>query len=271
MGPYASPCAAPRQVQKLYLRQLALHPLVELLDVDHHPLVRAVADQLALVVGLDPEGKGAAIDLFKCGGGRDAHADRRGGDVPDVEDGAEALIAGREEALNRSECRRLHEIDHHRRGEHADRAAAHARRRVLARNDKPGLPSEAGLELSQLGRAHSAMLALLLLAVVLLAVDTAAFAVLGLLHARLLVRSDFAVGPGARFLLADMRFAALEATCFARGQAPALHALLDAALLIDVPLHVGLHALRGGGVRITRLRVILLAIDVAAHRVLLTL
>src|SRR4051812_46035891 len=271
MGTYARPGGASRQVQKLQLRQLALYPLVEFRHVDHHPLVRAVADQLALVARLDAECESAAIDLFKCGGGRDAHADRRGGDVPDVEHRAEALIAGREEALNRSECRRLHQIDHHRRGEHADRAAAHARRRVLARNDKPGLPSEAGLELSQLGRAHAAMLALLLLAVVLLAVDTAAFAVLGLLHARLLVRSNFAVGPGARFLLADMRFAALEATCFARGQAAALHALLDAALLVDIALHVGLHALRGGRVRVTRLRVMLLAIDVAAHRVLLTL
>src|SRR4051794_7305657 len=271
MGPYASPCAAPRQVQKLYLRQLALHPLVELLDVDHHPLVPAIADQLALVVRLDPECERAAIDLFKCGGGRDAHPDRGGGDVPDVQDGAEALVAGRQEALNRGECRRLHQIDHHRRGEHADRATAHPRRGVLARNDKPGLPSEAGLELSQLGRAHAAMLALLLLAVVLLAMDAMAFAVLGLLDALLLVRADFAIGAGARFLLADTRFTTLEAARFARGQAARLHALLDAALLIDVPLHVGLHALRGGGVRIAGLGIMLLAIDVAAHLVLLAL
>src|SRR5207253_3139971 len=147
------------------------------------------------------------------------------------------LIAGREEALNRGECRRLHQIDHHRRGEHADRAAAHARRRVLARNDKPDLPSEAGLELSQPGRAHAAMLALLLLAVVLLAIDVAAHLVLLALKARLFLRAELAVLHGPGLVALDARFLVLQARRFARGELARFQPLLDALLLVDVPLN----------------------------------
>src|SRR3954465_11828745 len=99
--------------------------------------------------------------------------------------------------------------------------------------------------------------------------DAAAFAVLGVLHAPLLVRVDVTVGADARFLLADARLAVLEAAGFAGGEAARLHALLDTALLVDVALHVGLHALRGRGIRVAGLRVMLLAVDVAAHLVLL--
>src|SRR2546421_4940972 len=110
---------------------------------------------------------------------------------------------------------------------------------------------------------------LLRLRVVLLFVDAAALAVLGLLDAALLARADLAVGAGARFLAVDARFAALEARGFAVGEAARLHALLDALLLIDVALDVGLHALRRGRVRVAGLRIVLLAVDVAAHAVLL--
>src|SRR5438874_12340303 len=110
---------------------------------------------------------------------------------------------------------------------------------------------------------------LLRLRVVLLFVDAAALAVLGLLDAALLARANLAVGAGARFLAVDARFAALEARGFAVGEAARLHALLDALLLIDVALDVGLHALRRGRVRVAGLRVVLLAVDVAAHAVLL--
>src|SRR2546423_1320229 len=113
------------------------------------------------------------------------------------------------------------------------------------------------------------MLALLRLRVVLLAVDAAALAVLGLLDAPLLASVDFSVGAGTRFLALDARFAALEARCFTRGEAARLYALLDPLLLVDIALDIGLHALRGGGARIAGLRVVLLAIDVAAHAVLL--
>src|SRR5437762_4324316 len=110
---------------------------------------------------------------------------------------------------------------------------------------------------------------LLRLRVVLLAVDAGALAVLAPLDARLLFRALLAVGAGARFGAIDARFAALEFGCLARGEAAGLHALLNALLLVDVALDVGLHALRGGRVRVAGLRVVLLAVDVAAHTVLL--
>src|SRR6266850_1333572 len=110
---------------------------------------------------------------------------------------------------------------------------------------------------------------LLRLRVVLLAVDLAALAVLALLDAPLLARADVAVGAGARFEPAVARLAALELRRLAGGEAAGLHALLDSLLLVDVALHVGLHALRGGRVRVAGLRVVLLAVDVAAHSVLL--
>src|SRR6266850_821899 len=110
---------------------------------------------------------------------------------------------------------------------------------------------------------------LLRLRVVLLAVDLAALAVLALLDAPLLARADVAVGAGARFEPAVARLAALELRRLAGGEAAGLHALLDAALLVDVALHVGLHALRRGRARIAGLRVVLLAVDVAADLVLL--
>src|SRR5438874_862064 len=84
------------------------------------------------------------------------------------------------------------------------------------------------------------MLALLRLRVVLLAVDAAALAVLGLLDAPLLTSVDFSVGAGARFL-------ALEARRFARIELAGLQALLDALLLVDVALHgAGLRESRAG-------------------------
>src|SRR5205823_5861873 len=110
---------------------------------------------------------------------------------------------------------------------------------------------------------------LLRLFVVLLAADLVALAVLVLLDAPLLARTDFAVGAGARFEARVACLAALELGRFAGGEAARLHAVLDAVLLVDVALHVGLHALRRGGIRIALLRVVLLAVDVAAHLVLL--
>src|SRR2546425_3339860 len=110
---------------------------------------------------------------------------------------------------------------------------------------------------------------LLRLRVVLLAVDAAAFAVLALLDAPLLAGAHVAVGAGARFRTRVARLAALELRRLAGGEAAGLHALLDALLLVDVALNVGLHALRRGRVRVAGLRVVLLAVDVAAHLVLL--
>src|SRR5437870_6713687 len=99
--------------------------------------------------------------------------------------------------------------------------------------------------------------------------DAAAFLVLVLLDAALLALADMPVGAGAGLEPRVARLAALEAPGFARIDAARLHALLDAALLVDVALDVGLHALRGRRVRVAGLRVVLLAVDVAAHAVLL--
>src|SRR3982750_4454683 len=99
--------------------------------------------------------------------------------------------------------------------------------------------------------------------------DAAAFLVLVLLDAALLALADMAGGAGAGLEPRVARLAALEAPGFARIDAARLHALLDAALLVDVALDVGLHALRGRGARVAGLRVVLLAVDVAAHAVLL--
>src|SRR6185295_4939359 len=108
-----------------------------------------------------------------------------------------------------------------------------------------------------------------LLPVVLLAVDALALPVLGALHALLVLRAGVAVGAGARLPLRRLRLATLQPAGLARGQAARLHALLDALLLVDVALHVRLHALRGSRAGVAGLRVVLLAVDIAAHLVLL--
>src|SRR5439155_2180262 len=99
------------------------------------------------------------------------------------------------------------------------------------------------------------------LRVVLLAADFPALAVLAVLDAALLTRTDFAVGAGARFEPRVARLAALELRRLAGGEAAGLDALLDARLLVGVALDVGLHALRGGRARVASLRVVLLAVD----------
>src|SRR5215831_14780542 len=106
------------------------------------------------------------------------------------------------------------------------------------------------------------------LRVVLLAVDAPALRVLRVLNAALLVRADLAVAPRAVLHRVVARLTALELADLAVRERPVLDALLDPLLLVDVPLHVGLHPLRGRRVRIADLRVVLLAVDVAAHLVL---
>src|SRR5688572_12515585 len=50
-------------------RKLRLHPLIEARDIDHETLVRTVADQVLLVVRLDPEFERAPFDRKQpCGG-----------------------------------------------------------------------------------------------------------------------------------------------------------------------------------------------------------
>src|SRR2546421_452066 len=109
---------------------------------------------------------------------------------------------------------------------------------------------------------------LLALRVVLLAVDATALAVLFFLEAALLLCSDVAVGAGARFGTRVARLSGFELRRLARGEAARAYALLNARLLVGVALHVGLHALRRSGARVAGLRVVFLAVDVAAHFVL---
>src|SRR5262249_53993770 len=71
--------------------QLSLPALIEAGDIDHDALVRAVADGLFFVAGLDPKRKRAAVDGGQLGGGSNSHTDRRGSEMPDVEMNAEAL------------------------------------------------------------------------------------------------------------------------------------------------------------------------------------
>ena len=60
-----------------------------------------------------------------------AHADRRRRVMPDIEMRAETLVARRQQPLDGVERGRLHQVDHHGRGQHAHPAAADARRGVL--------------------------------------------------------------------------------------------------------------------------------------------
>ena len=108
----------------------------------------------------------------------------------------------------------------------------------------------------------------LLLRVVLLAIDVLALVVIGPLHTRLLVGSDMAVAAGVGFGLGHLGLAVLELGHLAVGQRAVLHAALDALLLVDVALHIGLHALGGVRLRIAGHAVVLGGIDVAADLVL---
>src|SRR5687768_13166581 len=56
---------------------------------------------------------------------------------------AQALVARRQQVLDRGERRRLDEVDHHRRGQHAHHAAADARRGVLLADHELRRPFEA--------------------------------------------------------------------------------------------------------------------------------
>ena len=102
----------------------------------------------------------------------------------------------------------------------------------------------------------------------LVAMDTLALVVLAALDARLLVGADVAIRSRGSFLAVDVRLAALEASDFLVRQGLVLDALLDALLLIDVALHVGLHALRRCRQRIAVDAVRAGGLDVAAGLVL---
>lgn len=88
-------------------------------------------------------------------------------------------------------------------------------------------------------------------AVVLVVKDVVALVILRHLDTPLLTRSHMAVGTGARLQSIDPCLAAFKLADFAVGELARSDALFDAVLLVDVALHIGLHALRGSGGRIT--------------------
>src|ERR1700704_6252540 len=120
------------------ITQLLLHPLVEALDIDHHAFVGSPADRLLLVARLDLQAQPPALDADQPRGGDDAHADRRGRVVADVELDAEALMARRQQGLDGVERRGLHQVDHHRGGEHPHPPAPDAWRRMGVVDDELG-------------------------------------------------------------------------------------------------------------------------------------
>src|SRR4051812_21709432 len=104
--------------------QLLLDALVEARDINDDALVRAAPDRLLLVVGLDLEYERAAVDPDQFGRRANAHSDRRGGEMADIEMDAETLMTIREEVLDGRERRCLDQIDHDGSGEHGHSPAA---------------------------------------------------------------------------------------------------------------------------------------------------
>ena len=113
--------------------QLALHTVVEALDVDDDAGMASVADPLLIVERLDAKLDGAPLDPGDDGGRAQPHPDRRRRIVADVEMRAEALMAGRQQGFDRIEGGGFHQVDHHRRCQHVHAAAADARRGMLPR------------------------------------------------------------------------------------------------------------------------------------------
>ncbi len=90
-------------------------------------------------------------------GRRDAQADRRRRDMADVEMDAEALMAGRQQVLDRRERCGLDQVDHHRRRQHGDAARADKRRGLVGRDDGFGGAGETGRDAGEVG--HGRMMA----------------------------------------------------------------------------------------------------------------
>ena len=80
---------------------LRTHALVKLVEIDDDALVFALANRLNFIFSPDPERKHPAIDPGDLGIGPDLHADRGGGEMPDIEHGADGLVTGRHEMLGR--------------------------------------------------------------------------------------------------------------------------------------------------------------------------
>jgi len=106
--------------------------------------VRPFPDELALILRAHLEVDRPPLDPHHLGGGLHAHPHGSGRDVRDVEVRAQALVLLGQRLLDRRERRRLDEVDHHRRCEHADAPAADARCGVLLAHHQLGHAGEAG-------------------------------------------------------------------------------------------------------------------------------
>ena len=74
--------------------------------------------------------------------------------------------------------------------------------------------------------------------------DARALAVVGARDAALFAGTHMAVGTGVGFARVHVRLAAFQARRFMVGEAAVANAVVDALLLVDVALRVGLGALR---------------------------
>lgn len=71
-----------------------------------------------------------------------------------------------------------------------------------------------------------------------------------MLDARLLSGTDVTIGSNSGLFTIDARLAPLKVCSFFIGERAGLDTLLNAVLLIDVALHIRLHALGRGRIRV---------------------
>jgi uncharacterized membrane protein YgcG len=105
--------------------------------------------------------------------------------------------------------------------------------------DSSGLVSDSSATpaiLSPFGAVVLAVLIEVVLAVVLLSMDAPTLRFLRMMHARFFLLGHRAVGLDALFDVFHMGLALLQSLGFGRGQAAGLHALVDALLLVLLPL-----------------------------------
>ena len=127
--------------------QLALDPLIEALDVDDDARVRPVADALLARRSASTRNSTvASVDLGDLRARAQAACRPASPHMPDVEMRAEALVARRQQVLDRVEGRGFHQVDHHRRRQHAHAAGADARRGVLLADLSAALPVRPGFK-----------------------------------------------------------------------------------------------------------------------------
>ena len=86
--------------------------------------------------------------------------------------------------------------------------------------------------------------------VVLLSIDLVALLILSMLDASLFSGTDVTIGSNSGLLTIDVRLASLKVCGFFVSERAGLDTLLDTVLLIDVALHIGLHALGRDRIRI---------------------